>query len=125
MNDDLVANFVAVTGSDESQAISMLEATGYSLEEAVQLFFAAGPQEPAPSTRPPSSPLGGAAAGGGGHHDDDDEAFARRLQQYVVILITYIIISKTKFTVNFSFFTYFSFFLFLLQGRKRCSLTWW
>lgn len=66
---EAVANFVAITGADEGAALAMLEATGYNLEQAVQLHFAA------------------AAGDAGGIPDaalaptEDDEALARRLQQ--------------------------------------------
>jgi hypothetical protein len=40
--DDPVAAFLAVTGATEAQAVQMLEATNYSLQDAVELFFAAG-----------------------------------------------------------------------------------
>ncbi|KAL4431383.1 hypothetical protein ABPG75_006639 [Micractinium tetrahymenae] len=70
---EAVANFVAITGADEATALQMLEATGYQLEGAVNLFFATGE-------------AGGAGgAGGPGAAPlpamEDDEALARRLQE--------------------------------------------
>lgn len=71
--DDAVANLMAITGADEPQAVLMLEATGYSLQDAVDLFFAAG------------GDLGGGAAPAAPlaapHEPEDDEALARRLDQ--------------------------------------------
>ena len=77
--DDLVANFVGITGAGESQALQMLEATGFNLQEAVELFFAAGGDFGA------NPPAGGAAAGLPAElngEPEDDEALARRLQKY-------------------------------------------
>jgi hypothetical protein len=81
MNDDLIATFVAVTGSTEDQATQMLQATNYELEEAVSLFYAAG-MEGEEGTHAE------AAAGGPSsarmpdlQEDEDDEAIARRLQE--------------------------------------------
>jgi hypothetical protein len=74
MDDEALASFVAVTGASEAEAAQMLEATNGSLQEAVELFFAAG------------AGGGGAAAAGApaaGAPGEDDEALARRLQQCV------------------------------------------
>lgn len=60
---EAVANFLAITGSDETTAHGMLEATGYNLEQAVNLFFAAEAGQGAPA-----KPV-------------DDEALARQLQE--------------------------------------------
>ncbi|BDA49565.1 UBX domain-containing protein 7 [Coccomyxa sp. Obi] len=38
--DDVVANFIDITGADHATAQSLLEATNYDLEQAVGLFFA-------------------------------------------------------------------------------------
>lgn len=66
---EAVANFVAITGADEAAALQMLQATGYQLEEAVNLFFATGD-------------AGGAAAARSMQPEfEDDEALARRLQE--------------------------------------------
>ena len=67
---EAVANFVAITGADEAAALSMLEATGYQLEAAVNLFFASG-----------DAGGGGGAAAGDMPAFEDDEALARRLHQ--------------------------------------------
>lgn len=67
---EAVANFVAITGADEAAALSMLEATGYQLEAAVNLFFASGDAGGA-----------GSDVGAGLPGIQDDEALARRLQE--------------------------------------------
>lgn len=84
MDDDLVASFIGITAASESQAIQMLEATGFNLEEAIELFFAAGGDMGGgagggPSASAPQQAAGDPFAGLGQH--DDDEALARRLQQ--------------------------------------------
>jgi hypothetical protein len=66
---EVVANFVAITGADEVAALTMLEATGYNLEQAVDLHFAANAGD------------GGGAADAAMAPMEDDEALARRLQQ--------------------------------------------
>jgi hypothetical protein len=66
-----LAEFCAVTQSTETQAVPILEACGYQLEAAIELFFAAGPTDvanPPPALRQPV----------------DDEALARKLQQQYV-----------------------------------------
>ena len=78
-HDDLVANFVGITGAAESQALQMLEATGFNLEEAIELFFAAGGDVgPGPSAGA-AAPAFPAESNG---QPEDDEALARRLQKY-------------------------------------------
>ncbi|PSC74669.1 UBX domain-containing 2 isoform X1 [Micractinium conductrix] len=63
---EAVANFVAITGADEAAALGALEATGYNLEQAVNLFFAQGDV--------------GDGGMGGMLPLEDDESMARRLQ---------------------------------------------
>lgn len=80
---DLIANFLAITGADEGVAIQCLEAANFSLEEAVNLFFAAdgnfggggGAGAGAGASR---GGVGGAGAGGaggaGGMYEDEVRA---------------------------------------------------
>jgi len=73
--DDLVANFMAITGAAEDQASQMLEATNFDLSAAVDLFFAAhGDAAGANLSAPPPHDAGGALF-------NDDEALARQLQK--------------------------------------------
>jgi hypothetical protein len=75
---EVLANFLAITGASEAEALSLLEAAGFQLEEAVNLFFAAGDdfQGGAAFPLPPSQVLPPPAAA-----FEDDEALARRLQE--------------------------------------------
>ena len=75
-NDENVANFVAITGASVAQALQMLEVTGFNLEQAIELHFAAGVDADAggaggapPMLAPPEEPA-----------YESDEALARRLQ---------------------------------------------
>lgn len=70
-----LAEFCAVTQASKAQAIPILEACGYQLEAAIELFFAAGPTDIA--NPPPAL-----------HQPEDDEALARRLQQQYVQFIS-------------------------------------
>lgn len=71
-NSEAVANFMAITGADETAALATLEATGFELEAAINLHFAgAAAQEGG----------GGVAGGAGPPPPADDEAMARRLYQ--------------------------------------------
>jgi UBA-like domain len=81
-HDDLVANFVGITGSTESQALQMLEATAFSLEEAIELFFAAGGDV---GSGAPAAAAAAPLPTDFGKEHEDDEALARRLQKYVYI----------------------------------------
>jgi hypothetical protein len=83
MEDDLVASFCGITGATESQALQTLEATGYNLQEAIELFFAAGGDlgSGPPAAAPP-------AAANFMEEPEDDEALARRLQKYVIYKIS-------------------------------------
>jgi hypothetical protein len=83
-HDETLANFTAITGATESQALQMLEATGYSLEQAVELYFAAG-GDVGVSTGPAAPSLPAAFNA----EPEDDEALARRLQKYVLLLTSF------------------------------------
>jgi len=85
MEDDDLANFVGITGATESQALQMLEATGFNLQEAVELFFAAGGDvgAAAPATAPAAAAAAAPLPADFMEEPVDDEALARRLQKYV------------------------------------------
>jgi len=82
-NDETVANFVAITGASDSDAIQHLEATNFDISAAVELFFAAagGGGEQGDANQGPAA---GGAGGAPSHPDSgfvDDESLARRLQK--------------------------------------------
>lgn len=81
MEDDDLANFVGITGATESQALQMLEATGFNLQEAIELFFAAGGDVGA--AVPPAGAAAAPLSAEFMDEPEDDEALARRLQKYV------------------------------------------
>lgn len=81
--DDTVANFLVITGATEAQALQMLEATGYQLQDAVELFFAAGPDQVGNAT---TTAAAGTNRGADPIPIEDDEALARRLA-YVIYLL--------------------------------------
>jgi hypothetical protein len=68
---ELVASFIAFTGADEQAAQQMLEATGFDLEQAVSLYYAAGPSGAGGAPEAALPPM------------EDDEALARRLHECV------------------------------------------
>ena len=80
-HDDLVASFVSITDASESQALQMLEATGFNLEEAIELFFAAGGDVGGAAGGAPAAVPAPTSAGPSAGFQEDDAALARRLQE--------------------------------------------
>ncbi|CAK7912221.1 UBX domain-containing protein 5 [[Candida] anglica] len=78
--DDLIATFLAVTGTeDDATAKQYLELTNNDLEYAVTLYMEAG--HPSGGAGGSGGAAGGATGGGGGAGDfESDEAVAQRLQ---------------------------------------------
>jgi hypothetical protein len=65
--DDVVAEFCAITGATEAEALQFLEVTGGCMEDAVNLFCDTGARGEHPNPALSS------------HHVHDDEELARRL----------------------------------------------
>ncbi|KAK9817646.1 hypothetical protein WJX72_000123 [[Myrmecia] bisecta] len=77
LNEEAIANFVAITGADVSQATTMLEATNFDLSQAVDLFFASAGEDLAPSDHDADAKMARELAGQlGGPSGGDQEVRA-------------------------------------------------
>ena len=67
--DEALVNFISITGADEAMASNILEACGFQLHQAIELFFAS------------ADPQGNAAGPAPAAHLDDEQ-LARQLQRW-------------------------------------------